>query len=221
MVIGVGPIRKGKTFTKNTLATHTLKYGGLYRALDIDPGSEPIAGLFGEDGGIMRAAKDDQSGANLFFSARGQDDVSFKIHLIEVLKLMLEANDTESQRQIDDHEQKGLDEAIDATLALPKELQTMSALVAHMPPTLQTKFARWIRESPKNRGSGAGWFAHVFDNQNDAIGHLTKRVGVFNLQNVKDQLRLLRPIQADILYRITQAFRRSRHPSFAQNSGHR
>ncbi|WP_244943656.1 hypothetical protein [Vibrio algivorus] len=46
LVIGVGPTRSGKTFLKNCIATHFQKLDGMYYALDIDPGSEPIAPFF-------------------------------------------------------------------------------------------------------------------------------------------------------------------------------
>lgn len=206
LVIGIGPIRKGKTFFKNTIATHSQKYGGLYRAVDIDPGTEPVAGIFGDDAGIFRTNNSPGSGANPFASCKGQDDVNFKIHLLNLLKLMLACNDTAEYKVIDKDEQAPLDKAISNTIDLPKEMQTLSALVAHMPEKLQIKFSRWVRPSKLNSGSGAGWYAHLFDNEKDAIGSLNKRIGIFNLQSLKETPLILRPVLADILYRITQAF---------------
>lgn len=206
MVIGIGPIRKGKTFFKNTLATHSQKYGGLYRAIDIDPGTEPIAGIFGDDAGIFRASQEADTGANPFASCRGPDDVTFKIHLTKLLMLFLEANDTLDFRSIATDEQAPLDKAITDTILLPKEMQSLSALVAHMPEKLQVKFSRWVKPSRQNSSTSAGWYAHLFDSRTDAIGRLDKRLGVFNLQALKDNQRLLKPVLADILYRITQSF---------------
>ena len=54
VTVGVGPIRSGKSFLRVALGMHWMKYGGLFRAIDIDPGSEPIAEAFGEEGGIFR-----------------------------------------------------------------------------------------------------------------------------------------------------------------------
>lgn len=206
MTIGVGPIRKGKTFLKNTLATHSQKYGGIYRAIDIDPGTEPIAGIFGNDAGIFRASNDAQSGSNPFASCRGPDDVNFKIHLQNLMNLFLEANDSKSLKSIDEFEQRALDAAVDRTINLPVELRTLSALVAGMPESLKLKFSRWVKPADQNQGNQAGWFAHLFDNERDAIGSLTKRIGVFNLQALKDAPVIIRPVLADILYRITQSF---------------
>jgi type IV secretion system protein VirB4 len=206
MVIGVGPIRKGKTFLKNSFATHFYKYGGLYRAIDIDPGSEPVAGIFGDNAGIFRASKDEKSGANPFASCRGPDDVDFKIHLTNLLQLCLEANDTADYKRIEKDEQGPLDDAITTTINLPDHMQSLSTLVAHMPEKLQIKFSRWIRPSVQNNTSGAGWFSYLFDNKVDAIGNLDKKIGIFNLQALKDSPRLMKPVLADILYRITQAF---------------
>lgn len=205
MVIGIGPIRTGKTFFKNTLATHSQKYGGIYRAVDIDPGTEPIAGIFGADAGIFRSSKDASSGANPFASCRGEDDVDFKIHMLDLLKLMLETNDTPSYRQIDDDEQEKIGAAIANTMKLDPEMQSLSTCVAHMPEKTQLKFARWVRPNRLNNSADAGWFAHLFDCDTDGIGALDKRVGVFNLQSLKATPTLLRPVLADILYRITQA----------------
>lgn len=206
MVIGVGPIRKGKTFTKNTLATHSQKYGGLYRAIDIDPGTEPIAGIFGADAGIFRASGDSTSGANPFVSCRGKDDVLFKTHMLSLLKLFLETNDTPLYRSLSDGEQEMVDAAITKTIALPEEMQSLSTLVAHMPEQLKVKFARWVKPQHANSSTGAGWYAHLFDCQVDAIGKLDKRMGVYNLMALKETPHLLRPVLADILYRVTQAF---------------
>lgn len=206
MVIGIGPIRKGKTFLKNTFATHQQKYGGLYRAVDIDPGSEPVAGIFGENGGIFRATDGQHSGANPFASCRGEDDVAFKLHLTNLLHLFLQANDTLAYRSIEADEQEAMDSAIDSTIRLPKEMQTLSALIHHMPQKLKIKFARWVRADGDNTSSGAGWYAHLFDNEVDAIGDLTKPIGVFNLQALKDKPTLIKPVLADILYRITTSF---------------
>jgi type IV secretion system protein VirB4 len=59
VVFGIGPIGTGKSFTKNSIASHFLKYGSdgkqaLFRAIDIDPGTEPVAQSFGKDGRIFR-----------------------------------------------------------------------------------------------------------------------------------------------------------------------
>ena len=206
MVIGIGPIRKGKTFLKNTFATHQQKYGGLYRAVDIDPGTEPIAGIFGKDGGIFRASEGSETGSNPFASCKGEDDVAFKIHLSNLLQLFLEANDAAAYQSITEDEQGPLDRAIDSTMRLPAHMQTLSALIHHMPEKLKVKFARWIHADPGVASSGAGWYAYLFDNEVDAIGKLDKKVGVFNLQALKDKPKLLKPVLADIIYRITSSF---------------
>jgi type IV secretion system protein VirB4 len=208
MTIGVGPIRKGKTWFKNTIATHQMKYGALYRAIDVDPGSEPIAESFGDDAGIIRVSHepDGKTGANPFSSAEGENDIPFKIHLNSLLQLFLQTNDTESYRSIDADEQRSIDHAIDATLRLPPHLQTMSNLVAHMSDSLKMKFNRWVRPSDINGGSGAGWFAHLFDNEKDAIGALDKRMAVFNLQALKENPTIIKPVISDITYRIIRSF---------------
>lgn len=208
MLIGVGPIRKGKTFLKNTLATHSQKYGAIYRAVDIDPGSEPIAGVFKGNAGIFRVSNhaEDNQGSNPFASSRGPDDVDFKQHLLSLLMLFLEANDAKEYQSITPDEQDALDAAISKTMRLPPEMQSLSSLHAHMPDKLKVKFSRWVRPSDQNAGAGAGWFAHLFDCEHDSIGQLNKPMGIFNLQALKETPKLLKPVMADILYRITKSF---------------
>ncbi|STM47050.1 Uncharacterised protein [Escherichia coli] len=47
LLLGNGATRGGKTFMKNCIASHFIKFGGLYNCLDIDPGSIPMANFFG------------------------------------------------------------------------------------------------------------------------------------------------------------------------------
>lgn len=206
MLVGIGPIRSGKTFFKNTYATHFQKYGGLYRAVDIDPGSETVAQLFGRDAGIFRVSNAPGCGSNPFASYRGPGDVLFKVHLTRLLHQFLAANDTPEHRAIAPDEQEAMDTAINATLDLPAEARTLSSLVMHMPAKLRVKFARWVRKDDDRRAGDAGWYSHLFDADVDSIGALTKKVAVFNLQALRDDPKAIIPVQTDILYRITQAF---------------
>lgn len=205
----IGRIRSGKTYFKNTIATHYQKYNGFYRAIDIDPGSEIVAQTFG--GGVFRVSNEPGHGANFFASYRepqniGDQDVAFKIHATQLLNAFLLANDAEEYRKLTPDEQTAIDLALDSTLALPAPLRTLSALVSKLPRGLQMKFSRWVRVQPGNDSSVAGWYAHLFDADVDAIGQLQNKVGVFNLQALKASSSLLAPVQLDILYRITQTF---------------
>jgi type IV secretion system protein VirB4 len=203
MTVAIGPIRSGKTFFKNTLATHFLKYGGFLRAVDIDPGTETLAKAFGKEGGIFRVSADGASGLNPFAPYRGKGDQQFGAHLTELLLEMLHANDDDDMRRLEPSEQEALDSAISKTVALPPQMRTMSTLCAHMPANLHRKFLRWIKEGP---GGMQGRYSHLFDNVTDAIGHLDKRVAVFNMQAVRDDPKALRPILLELFYRITLAF---------------
>lgn len=209
LVIGIGPIRSGKTYLKNTIATNFQKYGGLYRAIDIDPGSETVAQLF--NGGIFRVSNDTDNGLNFFASykgidADGNDDTAFKIHALTMMQSFLKANDAKEYQTISPDEQRQLDKALDSTLALPPELRSLSSLVHHMPQALRVKFSRWVRKEEGSTSSNSGWYAHLFDRDVDAIGDLRKPIGVFNLQALKASTALLTPVQLEILYRVTQSF---------------
>src|SRR5204863_4803904 len=100
MLIGIGPIRSGKTFLKNTLATHFLKYGGVIRSIDIDPGTETLALAFGDDGGIFRVTADGRHGLNPFVNYQGEGDIGFVVHLTTLLIEMMRANDDPTLQQL-------------------------------------------------------------------------------------------------------------------------
>lgn len=207
--ICVGRIRSGKTYFKNTIATHYQKYGGFYRAIDIDPGSEIVAQTFG--GGVFRVSNEPGHGGNFFAAYKepqddNQQDVAFKIHATQMLNAFLLANDAKEYQYLTPEEQTEVEKALDSTLALPPKFRTLSALVSKLSRGLQKKFSRWVRVQPDNNAVAAGWYAHLFDADIDAIGELKNKVGVFNLQALKASSTLLAPVQLDILYRITQVF---------------
>ncbi|MBL0319166.1 MAG: hypothetical protein IPP74_07745 [Alphaproteobacteria bacterium] len=208
MVFGVGPIRSGKSFTKNTLATHFLKYGGMFRAIDIDPGTEPIAQLYGDEGGIFKIDYEARQGFNLFASMESKYDLKFAAHIKQMIMEMIKLNDSEDLQIIDAQEQAHLDRAVRALMFLPKEHQTLSTLIFHTCPSLRQKMARWIRGT---NGEPDGSFSHTFDCVEDAIGSLIKPVAVFNLANVKDIKPLFPLVMLEIFYRITGLFENPFH----------
>ncbi|MCM5681881.1 hypothetical protein M8A51_20325 [Schlegelella sp. S2-27] len=203
MLVGIGPIRSGKTFLKNTLATHFLKYGGVIRAIDIDPGTETLAQAFGDDGGIFRVTADGAHGLNPFVNYQGDGDIGFIVHMTELLIEMMRANDDPLLQTLAHNEQEYLDGAIRKTLLLPPEMRTLDSLVAHMPMQLAQKFTRWTRG---NDPQMAGRYAPLFAAQQDSAGGLDKRVAVYNLQAVRDDENGMRPLLLELFYRITRAF---------------
>jgi type IV secretion system protein VirB4 len=203
MLIGIGPIRSGKTFFKNTLATHFLKYGGVIRAIDIDPGTETLAQAFGSDGGVFRVTADGRNGLNPFVNYQGEGDINFIVHMTELLVEMMRANDDASLQQLAHNEQEYLDGAIRKTLLLPPQMRTLDSLVAHMPMQLAQKFTRWTRG---NDPQMAGRYAPLFAAEVDSAGGLDKRVAVYNLQAVRDDENAMRPLLLELFYRITRAF---------------
>lgn len=198
VIIGVGPIRSGKTFTKNCIASHYQKFGGFFRAIDIDPGAEPIAEFFGEeDAGMFRLTTESSRGFNPFVSAQGRGDNSFKAHMLSQVLLMLKANDNPEMQQLQAYEQEEVDQAIDKTLRLPKAMQSLSSFYSHLGRSTQEKLRRWV---------GDGMYAHLFDAEVDAIGDFAKRIGTFNLSGVKDDPVALPLVMSEIFYRNTRLF---------------
>ena len=201
VVIGVGPIRTGKSFTKNTIASHFTKYGGFYRAIDIDPGTETLAKFFRDDGAIFRIGQGNR-GFNNFAVAEGPDDTRFIMHQKQLVVEMLKSNENEKLRTLEPHEQQYLDKAIIATLKLPQTLRRLATMVNHCPQELQQKLNRWY---------GKGMFANLFDQEQDAIGSLNKGVVAFNLAGVKDDPTRLPLAMSEIAYRVTRMFE---HPAY-------
>ncbi|KJS30747.1 MAG: hypothetical protein VR64_14535 [Desulfatitalea sp. BRH_c12] len=201
VVICVGPIRTGKSFTKNTIASHFAKYGGFYRAIDIDPGSETLARFFRQDGAIFRIGQGNL-GFNNFAIAEGPDDDRFIMHQKQLVIEMLKSNENEILRTLAPHEQQHLDQAIIATLKLPCSLRRFATMVNHCPQELQQKLNRWY---------GKGMFASLFDQEQDAIGSLDKAVVAFNLAGVKDDPTRLPLAMSEITYRVTRMFEDPAH----------
>ncbi len=196
VTICVGPVRSGKSFVKNTVGSHFVKYGGFYRALDIDPGSETLAQVFDTDGAVFRIGEGTK-GFNPFHVARGPEDFMFVSHLKNTVVEMLKTNENIQMQTLEAYEQQKLDEAIIATLKLPQRLQRFSTMVKHCPSELQQKLTRWTDK---------GMYAGLFDQEIDAIGSLDIPVAAFNLAGVKDDPVTFPLTMNEIFYRVTRMF---------------
>ncbi|WP_417536643.1 VirB4 family type IV secretion system protein [Methylophaga sp.] len=205
VVIGIGPIRSGKSFTKNTLASHFLKYGGFVQGIDIDKGMEPVARSFGEDGRFFRLENSQDVGFNPFASLQhGVDDMMFIDHLRSLIMAMIDTNDTEEMRRITSEEQHALDHAIIATIKLSDSFHRLSTVVDHCPESLRLKLARWVHST--EAGSPDGIYSRYFDAEHDAIGSIDKRVMAYNLRSIKDKEKILALVMAEIFFRTSRAF---------------
>ena len=196
-LIGVGPVRSGKSFLRTCIGIHWLKYGGFYRALDIDPGSEPIAHAFDDDAGIVRFDGMNDRGFNFFSQACGPDDTQFILHLNRQLTAMFSSNDSEELRQLSTIDQLALDRAVRQILRLPAHLQTLTTLVKHCPHSVQRKLARFV---------GAGSYAWLFGAQQDAIGNIDKKVAIYNLAGINNDLIAKPLVMAEIAYRVLRFY---------------
>lgn len=196
-IISVGPTRSGKTFLKNTLATHFTKYGGLHRAIDIDAGTETLAKLFQDDGGLFRVDADNSQGLNPLEAMGENFDTGFAAHMNQLLMLLLQANDTDVLKVLEEDEEAAIDKAVRAMIKMPPELRDLENFVSHLPKDAQRKFSRWFEDGP---------YDGLFNAQKDSMGGLGKRIGVFNLQAYRDDEKALRPLLLEIFYRITKEF---------------
>ena len=196
-LIGVGPVRSGKSFLRTCTGIHWPKYGGFYRAIDIDPGSEPIAHAFGADAGIVRFDGMNDRGFNFFSQASGPDDLHFISHLNQQLMAMIGSNDSEELRHLSSADQLALDRAVRQVLRLPPNLQTLSTLVKHCPGSVQGKLTRFV---------GAGPYSRLFDAQHDAIGTIDRKIAIYNLAGINDDSVAKPLVMAEIAYRVLRFY---------------
>lgn len=196
-LIGVGPVRSGKSFLRTCTGIHWPKYGGFYRAIDIDPGSEPIAHAFGADAGIVRFDGMNDRCFNFFSQADGPDDLHFISHLNQQLMAMIGSNDSEELRHLSGADQLALDRAVRQVLRLPPDLQTLSTLVKHCPSSVQGKLTRFV---------GAGPYSRLFDAQHDAIGTIDRKIAIYNLAGINDDSVAKPLVMAEIAYRVLRFY---------------
>ena len=198
LVIGVGPTRSGKTFLKLCIATHFLKLGGMYCAMDIDEGSEPLARFFGQDSAVFCLKDTHQTkGFNPFaMCLSGQDD-GFVRHMKHLIRLMLSMNEAKEYQSLTPKEQTELEQAILLTMSKNGKLRSFSSMLGQCSPTVQKKLAMFKR---------GGLYGNLFDNDEDAIGQLDKPFSVYNTQGVKDSPELASLINSEIFFRSVRLF---------------
>lgn len=206
LVLGFGPTRTGKTYFKNTVALHSLKYGGLYFALDVDPGTEPLANVLGENGSVFRVydERHPESGFNLFATATGVNDQEFKTHFMQQIRRMINTNYDEDSRSITIEEQGELDAALIATLQLPEDMQSLSYFYSHLSKELAAKLSRWVMGDVALQRPD-GLYGVLTDSRVDAIKKTT-RFNVYNFQRLKNDNDQRAVAYAEVFYRILRKF---------------
>ncbi|MBU4685550.1 VirB4 family type IV secretion system protein [Cedecea davisae] len=209
LVVGVGPTRTGKSFFKNTIASHFTKIGGIYSSLDVDQGTIPLANFFKEDGAAFTLSDQLKAGMNTFSTAETEEDSEFIIHVIEQIKLMLQFNDREEDRTLSTEETKDLSLAVQGLLHQEYSgiegrlsVNRLETLMSKCPSSIQNKMASFY---------GDGYYARLFDNEHDAIGKLDRPVSVYNLASVKDKKQLAQLLQHEIFFRTVRLFESAKY----------
>lgn len=209
LIIGVGPTRTGKSFFKNTIASHFTKIGGIYSSLDVDQGTIPLANFFKDDGAAFTLSDQLKAGMNSFATSTSAEDSEFIIHIIEQVKLMLKFNEREEDQTLSTGESKDLALAVQALLhqeySGPAErlsVNRLETLMSKCPVSIQNKMSQFY---------GNGYFARLFDNENDAIGKLDRPVSVYNLAAVKDKKELAQLLQHEIFFRTVRLFESAKY----------
>lgn len=209
LIIGVGPTRAGKSFTKNVIASHFSKLGGMYSSLDVDQGTIPLANFYKEDGASFTLSENVSDGFNSFCTAKSADDNDFISHIIDQLKMMLRFNEREEDRYFSPDEVNEI--AANLKSLLLQEFSnvegrlsknTLSTLMAKCNPAIKGKMARFY---------GKGYKANLFDCEMDAIGQVDKPVSVYNLASVKDNKEEAQLIQHEIFFRTVRLFESAKY----------
>ena len=210
VVIGVGPIRSGKSFLKNTVASHWIKYGGSIHGIDVDEGMTPVAQSFGAEGSVFELEQGDGVGFNSFAACLGEGDTTFFQHYKSQIMMMLATNDNEDMRRVSPEEQNLLDSAIRKVINLEPHFRRLSTVITHCPESLRMKMARWVHGETEDKH---GMYAQYFDAPKDAIGQVNQLAVAYNLKAVKDDLILLPLVMSEIFFRVTRLFENSKYRS--------
>lgn len=197
VVICVGPIRSGKSFTRATLASHNMKYGGYHLSVDVDAGSESLVEYFSDYSSLFKVTDDPNSGFNLLAAANGIDDKTFIEHFYKQIEALLQLNSSEDLRKLTVEEQKDLDHALTDILRQPKERQTLSNLVIHLQTQAADKLARFVQ---------GGLLGNFFDSRSDSSASITTRLSAFNLEAIKDNEALLPIVMRELFFRANRLF---------------
>ena len=205
LTLGIGPTRSGKTFLKNALALQTLRFNAWYFALDVDPGTAPLAEMLGNRAAYFAIGDNRGSGRagfNLFSSCQGPDDIAWRAHWLRQLTRMFTAD---GGARPDEKQIRILDQATESVLALPEDHQTLSHYAAHLPPDLASRLSRWLRAEPAMDRHSDGQRAWLTDCETD-IYHSACHFQVFNFAALRDDDILRAIAYAEVFYRITRIF---------------
>jgi type IV secretion system protein VirB4 len=197
VVVAVGPIRSGKSFTRATFASHNLKYDGYHLSLDVDAGTEPLVEYFNEISTLFKVTDDPESGFNLFSSANGLDDKTFIEHFYSQIASMIKLNSAEALQKFTVEEQADLDHALKDILSLDKSKQTLSNFVIHLQTDASKKLARFIQ---------GGVLGNFFDSYTDQYASIEKRLTAFNLEAIKDNEKILPVVMKELFFRANRLF---------------
>lgn len=208
LVIGTGPTRSGKTFFKLCIATHFVKLGGMYCAMDIDEGSEPLARFFGDDSAVFCLKNTtDTQGFNPFEMSEGKGDDVFVRHMMQLIRLMLLENEAVELQTLNADEQKDIEKAIILTMEKTGHLRSFSSMLGQCQQSVKNKLSKFKR---------GGIYGNLFDNDTDAIGALDKPYSVYNTQGVKDSPTLARLINTEIFFRSVRLFENPKYRTRAK-----
>ncbi|MGP4944094.1 VirB4 family type IV secretion system protein [Pseudoalteromonas nigrifaciens] len=197
VVLCVGPIRSGKSFTRATFASHNTKYGGYHLSVDVDSGSESLVDYFSEISSLFKITDDPNSGFNLLGAARDLDDKTFIEHFYQQIELLLKLNSSDELRKLTTEEQADIDMALSDLLAQPKENQTLSNLIVHLQTNAEAKLSRF------KAGNILGNF---FDSKTDKTASINTRLSAFNLEAIKDNEKILPIVMSELFFRANRLF---------------
>lgn len=198
VVICVGPIRSGKSFTRATLASHNMKYGGYHISVDVDAGSESLVEYFSEYSSLFKVTDDPNSGFNLLAAAKGIEDKTFIEHFYTQIEAMLQLNSSPELRTLTIEEQEDLDHALTDILSGPAEKRTLTNLIIHLQTDAAKKLKRFMAKD--------GLLGNFFDSRSDKSASIGTRLSAFNLEAIKDNEAILPIVMRELFFRANRLF---------------
>ncbi len=207
LVLMIGPIRSGKSFFRKTIATHFMKYDGFLRMVDPDPGSEKIAKVFGDKGGVFKIDPDQKLGFNLFSTCLGKNDTQFHEHFLWIIDYLLSLNASKEMQELTREEQIELDRWIKKVMSYDKKKRSFFSLYNHCSRPLKEKLSRFVR---------GGVYGDICDCDEDAVSGIDKMVAAFNVLGVKDMKQMFPFVMYEIFFRIRRLFENKKYRTIAK-----
>ncbi|MDC0948142.1 hypothetical protein OAS86_02200 [Gammaproteobacteria bacterium] len=200
---GIGPTGSGKSFLMKMLALAFGEFNqGIYRALDVDDGGEPVAELYRDMGGAFRIDKTKSFNPFTLWNADSNKIVSQ--HVLDTIAMMVRMSG--NNEDLTNSEKNSIEEQLtymqrEYPDGGDPELFNFQTFVSRLQRSIQQKIWSFIRSE-----NSEGLHANLWGGREDAIGQFGQRFGIFNLSEIKDQPEILKLVMTEIMWRVFHEF---------------